>query len=374
MSEKISRRDALKLATIGIAGGVLAACAPEAPAPTPTAVPPTAIPASPVAPPSVSPAAAATGAPATAIPATAVPTAAPPPLAANIAQAATQYLQALNGGALEKTRFAFDNTAERTRWHWTTPGGFPRNGLALRDMDENQRVLALALLRASVAEAGLKKSQDIMSLQRDLGNDPTLYFVSIFGEPGSAQWGWRFEGHHLSRHFTVVNDQVATMPFFNGSWPTVSDTGLRAMEREEDAAREIITSLDDARRARAIFQERSLTRHETWNAVSVSPLGPVGIPVGELDPAQKERVIEIIETYLASLEPSLAQPIYDRLKAAGVDAIQFGWAGSLEPRRPQYYRLQGPTFLLEFDNSRNGGTHVHSVWRDFDGDFGMNLV
>jgi hypothetical protein len=294
-------------------------------------------------------------------------------LASDIAGAATQFLASLDEGARTKATYAFDDS-ERQRWHWTTPGGFPRNGLPLREMNPDQRGLALALLRASVSEAGYQKALDIISLQNELGNDPELYYVTVFGSPGSADpWGWRFEGHHLSRHLTIVGDQVAATPFFNGSWPTTADSGLRAMAREEDAARELVHSLDERARGIAIFQSRTLTNHMTHNQAYVTPLEPVGIPLGELAADQQKLVIEIVQTYLGGLHDSIGTPSYERIQSAGLENIRFGWAGSLEPRRPQYYRLQGPTFLMEFDNSRNGGTHVHSVWRDFERDFGQHL-
>jgi hypothetical protein len=261
------------------------------------------------------------------------------------------------------------------RWHWTTPRNFPRNGLPLREMTPAQRDLALALLQSSVSEAGYYKALDIISLQNDLGNDPELYYVTVFGLPGGAEaWSWRFEGHHLSRHFTVLGEQVIMTPFFLGAWPTQADSGLRAMPREEDAARELVLSLDEAGRAVAIFQADSLTRHLTQNQPYVSPLEPLGILVGDLGPDQQKLVLEIVQTYLNSLPGDIATPIFERIRTAGFEQLRFGWAGPLEPRRPQYYRLQGPTFLLEFDNSRNGGTHIHSVWRDFEQDFGQHLV
>jgi hypothetical protein len=163
-------------------------------------------------------------------------------------------------------------------------------------------------------------------------------------------------------------------PFFLGSWPTVTNAGLRALGREEDAARELVRSLEDTKREMAIFQSRTLTSHVTQNLPYVSPLDPVGIPAGDLNDAQRALVIEIIEAYLGVLPASVATPMYDRLRGAGIENARFGWAGSVEPRRPHYYRLEGPTFLLEFDNSRNGGTHIHSVWRDFAEDFGQHMV
>jgi hypothetical protein len=291
-----------------------------------------------------------------------------------MARAATQFLGALDEEARSTATYAFGDS-ERLRWHWTTPAGFPRNGLPLRDMSQEQRALALDLLRVSVSPAGYQKALDIMSLQNDLGNDPELYFVTVFGNPGGAEpWGWRLEGHHLSRQFTVAGDRVVMTPFFLGSWPTTTNAGLRALGREEDAARELVRSLEDAKREVAIFQSRTLTRHLTQNDPYVSPLDPVGIPAGDLNDPQRALVTEIIQAYLGVLPASAATPISDRIQGAGVENVRFGWAGSMEPRRPHYYRLEGPTFLLEFDNSRNGGTHVHSVWRDFAEDFGQHVV
>ncbi len=162
-------------------------------------------------------------------------------------------------------------------------------------------------------------------------------------------------------------------PFFLGSWPTQTDAGLRAMPREEDAARELTRSLTGEARAPAVFRQSTLTEHVTQNRPYVSPLDPVGIPLGDLGAEQQRLALEIVETYLGVLHESGAGPSLARIRDAGLDQVRFGWAGSLEPRRPHYYRLQGPTFLLEYDNSRNGGTHIHSVWRDFTGDFGQDL-
>lgn len=405
MPVPLTRRRMLRGAALGVVGALLAACTGNAgrAAPTatdvattgPTSIAPSAAPsAAPPAPASVAPTAApptATGtsapqaatsaAPATTAPATVVaspsavaaPSAAPPSLAATMAVAARRFLDSLNDQSRQKATYPFADE-ERVRWHWTTPSGFPRNGLPLKEMSEPQRAAALALLRESASAAGYQKALDIMALQRELGSDPLLYYATVFGEPGgAAPWGWRFEGHHLSRHFTVVGERVAMTPFFLGAWPTITDAKLRAMPREEDAARDLVRGLAGPARDRAIFQQNTLTEHVTQNRPVVAPLAAVGIPYGELPPAGQALATEIIETYLGVLHPRIGDPLLARIRAAGIEQVRFGWAGATEPRKPQYYRLQGPTFLLEFDNSRNGGTHIHSVWRDFVGDFGRDL-
>jgi hypothetical protein len=303
--------------------------------------------------------------------------------------AARAFLASLAAEDRGRATFPFDGS-ERTGWHWTIPTSVPRNGLPLGALSTRQRRLGLALLRASSSAAGYRKALDIMALQGVLQRmdtgfgdafDADRYYVSVFGTPGARVWGWRFEGHHLSRHFTIVGNQLVAEPFFLGAWPTRASStyrsvakGYRTMPREEDAAREIVLSLDGALRRRAVFSTESLTDHLTQNAVRVRPLERVGVRVDELPSRSQRRVLEIVRTYLANHPPALERKAFARVERAGLGRASFGWAGSTRPGVPQYYRLQGPTFLLEFDNSRNDGTHIHSVWRDFERDFGRHLL
>jgi Protein of unknown function (DUF3500) len=314
---------------------------------------------------------------------------APAAPADEVEAAARAFVAALSRAQRARASFPF-GSAERTRWHWTVPSSVPRNGLPFEQMSMRQRRLARALLRASTSRIGYGKALDIMSLQGVLQrmntgiNDPfnaDRYYVSIFGRPGARAWGWRLEGHHLSRNFTIVGDTVVTEPFFLGAWPTRAGTayrsivrGERAMRREEDAAREIVLSVEGRLRRRVVFSSESLTDHVTQNAVRVSPLDPVGVLARDLPSAAQRRVLEIVRTYVANHSPATARRALDRVERAGMARIRFGWAGSLRPGLPHYYRLQGPTFLLEFDNSRNSGTHIHSVWRDFERDYGRHLL
>ena len=257
-------------------------------------------------------------------------------------------------------------------------------------MSLEQRRLALELLRASSSPTGYRKAVDIMALQGVLQRmspgtgdtfDADRYYVSVFGAPGAARWGWRFEGHHLSRHFTLVRGTLVAEPFFLGAWPTRAGSayrsiarGERTMPREEDAAREIVLSLDGRLRRQVLFASESLTDHVTQNAVRVKPLEQVGVVTGDLPSSAQKRVLEILRTYLANHPGTMARDAFARIERAGLARLTFGWAGSTRPGVPHYYRLQGPTFVLEFDNSRDSGTHIHSVWRDFDRDFGRHLL
>jgi hypothetical protein len=146
------------------------------------------------------------------------------------------------------------------------------------------------------------------------------------------------------------------------------------MRREEDAAREIVLSLDGRLRRRAVLSSESLTDHVTQNAVRVRPLDGVGVLTGDLPSGAQRRVLEIVEAYLENHPRAIARQALARIEQAGIGRTRFAWAGSVRSGQPHYYRLQGPTFLLEFDNSRNSGTHIHSVWRDYERDFGRHLL
>ena len=317
------------------------------------------------------------------------PALAAPTDATSVAAAARTFLASLSAADRDRVSFAFDDS-ERTRWHWTIPTSVPRNGLPLGALSMQQRRLGLALLRASSSSAGYRKALDIMALQGVLQRmntgfgdafDADRYYVSVFGAPGARIWGWRFEGHHLSRHFTVVGSRVVAEPFFLGAWPTRAGSayrsvarGYRTMPREEDAAREIVLSLDRALRRRVVFSSESLTDHLTQNAVRARPLERVGVLTGDLPSGAQGRVLEIVRTYLANHPANVAREAFARVERGGLASTRFGWAGSTRPGVPHYYRLQGRTFVLEFDNSRNSGTHIHSVWRDFERDFGRHML
>jgi hypothetical protein len=210
--------------------------------------------------------------------------------------------------------------------------------------------------------------------------DPDLYFFSVFGTPASdSPWGWRMEGHHLSLNFTIVSGtMVAATPAFFGANPAAvrsgSRQGLRALGAEEDLARELIRALDAEQRAIAIIDAEAPRDIVTGNSNAVDPLSPAGIPATRLDARQSGMLLRLIDEYLARMADDLAAARRAGLEQTDFARVTFAWAGSIERDQPHYYRVQGPTFLVEYDNTQNDANHVHSVWRDFDGDFGRDLL
>jgi hypothetical protein len=205
------------------------------------------------------------------------------------------------------------------------------------------------------------------------------YLVTFYGTPGkSSEWGWKFSGHHVALNFTVINDTVAFAPFFFGADPAVvqqgAKKGFRAIKEEEDLALELINSFTTEQKGKVIFQRRPFADIVTTNSRQVTPLAPVGILLSEMSEAQYELGKRLIRCYLSSMPSPIAEMRMKKIAKEDMDSLRFGWAGATEPDKPHYYRIQGKTFLIEFDNAESNGNHIHLVWRDFNGDFGADLL
>jgi hypothetical protein len=313
-----------------------------------------------------------------------------------MASAATALLNSLSPDQRQKAVFPFDSN-ERLHWNFIPTEAFPRNGLLLKDMNENQRKLVHDLLKSALSQRGYMTATAIMDLESTLGDlerrdreagrgaesmvrDPLKYYVSLFGAPSTKDtWGWRVEGHHVSLQFTVVKGSlIASSPTFFGSNPAEvregPKKGLRILGDQEDAARSLLMALNDSQRAKAIIQNVALNDIVTTNKVDINPLSPVGIAAADMTPQQRELLMKVVEVYTSKMADDIAAERRAKLQKAGVEKIAFAWAGQTERGKKHYYRIQGPTFLIEHDNTQNDGNHVHSVWRDFTGDFGRDLL
>jgi len=300
-----------------------------------------------------------------------------------MARAAAAFLAALSP-AERRLALAPLEAEARESWHYV-PG--VRRGIPLKRLLPAQRQAALALLKAALSDRGYWKATVVMSLEtilRELEGssirDPDLYYFAVFGQPGPEKtWGWRVEGHHLSLNFTIVDGQrVATVPAFFGANPAEVKRGprrgLRALEREETLARALLQSLTDSQRRTAVLPVRAPQDLITGAQRRVSPFPPEGLSVSDMTPDQQKQLLALVDEYLGNMPAPIASAEWDRIRAADVGKIRFAWAGGALHREPHYYRIQGPSFLIEYDNTQNGGNHIHSVWRGFDRDFGRDLL
>lgn len=317
----------------------------------------------------------------------AIPAGAHEESAANeMATAANSLIGSLTADQKAASVFAMDHD-HRLDWHFIPK---ERKGIALKEMTPQQRHLTTALLAASLSAKGLVKSSNIMSLEEVLKSiealnpratrDPELYYVSIFGDPGPGKtWGWRFEGHHLSLSFTVVDGlHISSTPSMMGTNPAIvpdgPHKGLQILADEENIARELAKSLSKDQKSEAVISEKAPTDLVTQNRRKIAPLEPAGIGWKSLNDDQQKLVWTLVKIYVERARGEISEADLEKIVAAGQDNIHFAWAGGLERGQGHYYRIQGPTFLIEYDNTQNNANHIHCVYRDFKEDFGEDLL
>jgi hypothetical protein len=305
------------------------------------------------------------------------------PAAVEMSSAGTAFLAALDAKQRETATYPLTDK-ERENWNFVPT---KRNGLPLKEMSAAQRDLALALLRSGLSDAGFSRAQAITQLENVLRaieqsprRDSEMYFVTVFGVPGDARtWGWRFEGHHVSFNFTIVNgSHVFFTPSFLGTNPAEvregPKKGTRVLAEEDDLGRAFVLSLDEKQRAVAVFDAKAPSEIITSNRKRVEPLSPVGISSAQLNPAQREALGKLTQLYLNRWRPDLADPTWAEITAAGPEKLTFAWAGGFQRGEANYYRIQSPACLIEFDNTQNQANHIHTAVRVFKGDFGHDLL
>ena len=304
-----------------------------------------------------------------------------------MAEAVADLLACLDEDQWSAACMDFGDNEERTNWHYVPR---PRSGLSLKDMDENQRALAEQILNSGLSVSAATTAQTIIDLEPILGTiegstgkftrDPVLYFVSIFGQPGSDQWGWRFEGHHLSVNYTIVDNRwISATPLFFGANPALvrhgESEGLRALANEEDIARELLSDLDGAQRRQAIISIDAPPDIITRNSVSVgSQVEVEGLAATDMNDSQRQGLRRLVEVYVQRLPQPLARAEMADLEKAEFSSTRFAWAGAPERGAGHYYRVQGGFFLAEYDNTQNNANHIHAVWRNTSNDFGADLL
>jgi hypothetical protein len=298
---------------------------------------------------------------------------------------AISVFNSLSSEQQAKAKYDF-NDQDRFQWHYLPATSFKRPGIALTDLDPKQKEMVFELLKANLSKSGYDKTMSIIDLENVLaeieGNterrDPEKYHIAFYGDPNDAAWAWSFQGHHVALHFTISGDRVAFVPRFLGANPAMIKEGKRKGERtlrmEEDLGFELINDLSDAQKAKAIIPNHQFGDIKTANSAEAHPLDPFGIKTQELNENQNEMLKAIIKEYLSIMPDDLAAHRLNRLREEDMNEIRFAWAGSFKLGAAHYYRIQGKTFLIEFDNSQNNANHIHSVWRDFNGDFGRDLI
>jgi hypothetical protein len=311
-------------------------------------------------------------------------------------EAAQGYLESLSDEQRAKSQLEYE-TPKRVEWHFIPKD--ERKGLQIKEMDETQRKAAHALLSAALSKVGYDKATKIMSLEHILDmlepkerrniRDTERYYFTVFGKPAAdSRWGLSVEGHHLSLNFVVEKGEaVSSTPSFFGANPAtvMNDVegglpkGTRVLADEEQLAFDLLASLDEKQRKTAVIADKAPAEIRAAGEVQPPTEAAAGIAVPELNDEQKQTFRRLVEAYARNMPEEVAQKRMTAIREAGVEKIHFAWAGADKPGVGHYYRVQGPTFLIEFVNTQpdaagNVANHIHCVWRDLGGDFALPIA
>lgn len=306
-----------------------------------------------------------------------------------MSKAATAFLKNLNEVQKTKASFAYDDK-ERLNWHFIPR---ERKGLPLKELEGAALQSALALIRSGLSESGYDQTLNVMSLEETLyllegGNreerrakrDPQKYFLSVFGTPADrGVWGWRLEGHHISLNYSVQDGKVvSSTPEFFGANPGTIEAGpgrtIRVLGPEEDIARQILKLCNDEQK-QVCWVDKAAPDDLRGGGILQPEMTPaVGLPASKMSADQKKLLSELLGEYLKNMPADVVRERRERLEKAGIDNIHFAWWGDSERNLRHYYRVQGPTFIIEYNNTQNAANHVHSMWRDMAGDFAIPVA
>jgi hypothetical protein len=307
-------------------------------------------------------------------------------------QSVNAFLKTLSEAQRKKATYPFEDE-ERFNWHFVP---IERNGLPIREMNEDQRKAAMAVLRIGLSEQGFTKARAIMDLEvilKELENlppendrrHPEKYYFTVFGTPSAQEpWGWRVEGHHLSLNFSSVSGEIASQtPAFMGTNPAIVPSGpqkgKQILKQEAEMGFALVNSFSADQLKKVVIADVAPNDIVTGNSRKAMLEHPEGIHFTEMTPDQQKMLRQLLELYIRNYEKDIAAGLLQKVEAAGMDQLHFAWAGSRDPGVPgaykaHYYRIHGPVILIEYDNSQNDANHVHTVVRDLTNDFAEDAL
>jgi hypothetical protein len=317
-----------------------------------------------------------------------------PTSGASMTAAAESFVGTLTDQQRSQAVLSYDGP-QRTDWHYIPKP--TRKGLQVKDMNAAQRKAAFDLLKSALSAVGYDKATKIMQLEsilRELEKsrvggplrDPERYYFTLFGQPGSKdRWGLSVEGHHLSLNFVVEGDKiVSSTPTFYGANPGVLladygpgfPKGLRVLADEEQLAFDLLGSFSDEQRKKAIVADKAPGDVRDAGKAAPPKSPAVGLPASEMTPAQVAILKSLVETYARNLPPEVAQERLSAIERDGIETTTFAWSGAQKPGVGHDYRIQGASFLIEFNNTQpdsagNPANHIHSVWHNLGGNFAL---
>ncbi|MRS64515.1 DUF3500 domain-containing protein [Larkinella terrae] len=321
-----------------------------------------------------------------------------------LVDAVTNFLNTLSAGELQKTQYAFTDSL-RHKWTNLPVGMVPRPGIQYGSLSDKSRLAFHRVLSAMLSSQGYLKTTSIMQLddilntlyqqafdkgeidQKTLTMTQNLkwahgnYYISVWGKPqASDPWGLNFGGHHMALSLTADGQHVSMSPYFVGTDPSEVKSGkyagFRVLSKEEDFGFMLINALTDKQKAVAVLKQAVPKDIITSPQANQRITSYYGIAAKQFDESQKALLTLLIQEYTHNFEHQKAHQLFDKIMKSGIDKIYFAWVGSLENNKPHYYIVNGPDFLIEYDNVgfQNDGNHIHAILREKGSDFGEDIL
>jgi hypothetical protein len=308
-------------------------------------------------------------------------------VSADIIKTVNTFLNSLPDSLRKKATYPFESE-ERYNWYFVPRA---RKGVPFKEMTSAQHNAAMAVLQESLSKPGYSKATAIIELEKvlkvlenrppeDEYRDSGKYYFTVFGTPSRKEpWGWRIEGHHLSLNFSsLTNEVVSATPLFMGSNPAIvpngPEKGKQILKQEEELARALLQSFTPDQLKLVIFNEEAPGDIITSNNRKALVDSKEGMTFAQMNATQKKLFMQLLDEYLATFREQMTENQKQKMKKAGMDNLLFAWAGSTQRGEKHYYRILGPTILIEYDNTQNNGNHVHTVVRDLANDFGEDIL
>lgn len=304
-----------------------------------------------------------------------------------ITAAADAFLATLDDAQRGRVSFAFDDADQRQRWSNLPVNMAERRGLRLGDLKANQRAAAMQVLAAALSKMGYEKvvgiveSDEVLRKESGPGAPPfgrDEFFLSFMGRPSvTAPWMIQFGGHHLALNITIAGEQGVLTPSLIAVQPArfmLEGRTVRPMGRETDKAFELARSLTNEQRKQAMLgsEMRDLVLGPGHDGETIQP---EGLKASALDAAQQKLLLELVGEWSGIIHDEAAMAKLTEIKAHLAETW-FAWSGPLEPGKG-YFRVQGPTVIIEYAPQRLGGDvtmHIHSMYRDPTNDYGRKFT
>jgi hypothetical protein len=310
-----------------------------------------------------------------------------------VRNAAERFLNSLTADQRARTLFAVDDPEWRK---WMNQHFYRRQGVSLKELNQNQRDAAFGLLAAALSPRGVKLTRDIMKLNEVLGEmtddrdflGEFLYHITVMGKPSATEpWGFQFDGHHCIINYFVLGDQVVMTPYFTGSEP-VSAKGITILQEEQNRGLAMLLALDKDQQAKAVLNPKKDNNYNLTEAFKDNVvLDYAGARASAFGEPRKKQLLDLVDLYVGNMDPGHAKVKMDEVKKH-IDRTTFAWIGGQDDKSVYYYRIHSPVILIEFDHQRPANLarfakdrnapdrqHIHCVVRTPNGnDYGKDLL